>query len=88
MTLPADLAFLSDPVFRPIVEEYAKNKEVFFKDFAVAFGKLLELGVVRDDDGKAKKVQGPGVQGHAAAMAAMGGSAAGCPFAGAVRAKL
>ena len=88
MTLPADLAFITDPVFRPIVEEYAKDKEVFFKDFAAAFAKLLELGVVRDDDGKARKVQGPGVQGHAAAMSAMGATGAGCPFAGALRARL
>ncbi len=27
------------------MEEYAKNEEVFLKDFATAFAKLLDLGV-------------------------------------------
>lgn len=80
MMLPADLAFAQDPVFRPVVEEYAKDKEVFFRDFASAFGKLLELGVVRDEKGVAKPVQGPGAGGT--------GAAGGCPFSGAPRAKL
>mmetsp|Transcript_14584 Transcript_14584/g.50825 ORF Transcript_14584/g.50825 Transcript_14584/m.50825 type:complete len:347 (-) Transcript_14584:239-1279(-) len=45
MMLPADLAIRNDPKFRPFVEEYAKNEEVFFKDFAAAFKKLIENGV-------------------------------------------
>lgn len=44
MMLPTDLALIQDPKFKPIVEEYAKDKAVFFKDFAAAFGKLMELG--------------------------------------------
>ncbi|KAJ3412043.1 hypothetical protein HDV05_001373 [Chytridiales sp. JEL 0842] len=47
MMLPSDMALIWDPKMKPIVEEYAKSKEVFFKDFAAAFGKLLELGVKR-----------------------------------------
>ncbi|KAJ3349765.1 heme peroxidase [Entophlyctis luteolus] len=48
MMLPTDLALVHDSKFKPIVEEYAANKELFFKDFASAFGKLLELGVKRN----------------------------------------
>jgi hypothetical protein len=44
MMLPTDMALLDDPKFRRVVEEYAKNEAVFFKDFSAAFGKLLALG--------------------------------------------
>lgn len=44
MMLPADMELRNDPAFRKISEEYASDSEVFFKDFAAAFGKLLELG--------------------------------------------
>ncbi|CAG8604040.1 217_t:CDS:2 [Funneliformis mosseae] len=47
MMLPADMALVWDPEFKKIVEEYAKDKQAFFNDFAAAFGKLLELGVTR-----------------------------------------
>ncbi|KAJ3295532.1 hypothetical protein HDU79_009045 [Rhizoclosmatium sp. JEL0117] len=47
MMLPTDMALIWDAKFKPIVEEYAADKELFFKDFAAAFGKLLELGVKR-----------------------------------------
>jgi catalase (peroxidase I) len=47
MMLPADLAMIKDPEFKKYVELYAKDKDVFYKDFAQAFGKLLELGVKR-----------------------------------------
>lgn len=50
MMLPADLALLHDKDFRNIVEIYAKDKTVFFNDFAEAYGKLLELGVDRSVD--------------------------------------
>ncbi|RIA95444.1 mitochondrial putative cytochrome c peroxidase [Glomus cerebriforme] len=50
MMLPADYAFFTDPEFKKIVEEYAKDKQAFFNDFAAAFGKLLELGVPRSSD--------------------------------------
>jgi len=45
MMLPADLALTKDPEFRKWVEIYAKDEELWFKDFASAFSKLLELGV-------------------------------------------
>ncbi|KXZ45115.1 hypothetical protein GPECTOR_58g564 [Gonium pectorale] len=45
MMLSSDLALLSDRTFRKWVHLYAKDEEAFFKDFSVAFGKLLELGV-------------------------------------------
>lgn len=47
MMLPADMALLVDPAFRVWVDAYAKDADLFNKDFAVAFGKLLELGVPR-----------------------------------------
>ncbi|CAG8589055.1 220_t:CDS:2 [Cetraspora pellucida] len=52
MMLPADLAFIQDKAFKPYVEQYAKNEELFFKDFAAAFHKLEELGVPRTGDEK------------------------------------
>lgn len=36
---------LWDKKFKPYVQQYAKDEEAFFKDFAAAFSKLLELGV-------------------------------------------
>ncbi|KAF0361994.1 mitochondrial putative cytochrome c peroxidase [Gigaspora margarita] len=49
MMFPADMAFLNDPQFKEIVQIYAQDKQQFFKDFAEAFGKLLELGVNREE---------------------------------------
>jgi len=45
MMLPADLALLKDAEFKKYVDLYAKDEATFFKDFAAAFSKLLELGV-------------------------------------------
>jgi cytochrome c peroxidase len=45
MMLPTDMVLAQDPEFRKHVEAYAKNQDLFFQDFAKAFGKLLELGV-------------------------------------------
>jgi len=45
MMLPSDMVLIKDPEFRKIVEIYAKDEDEFFKDFASAFSKLLELGV-------------------------------------------
>ncbi len=39
------MALVEDPEFKKIVELYVKDETVFFKDFASAFGRLLELGV-------------------------------------------
>jgi cytochrome c peroxidase len=44
MMLETDLAILRDPEFNKIAKEYADNADVFYKDFAGAFAKLLELG--------------------------------------------
>lgn len=52
MMLPTDLALLEDEEFRPWVERYGKDREVFFADFARAFAKLVELGIRRDAEGK------------------------------------
>jgi hypothetical protein len=44
MMLPTDIALKTDPVFSKIAREYADSQEVFFKDFALAFSKLLHNG--------------------------------------------
>ncbi|CED85495.1 cytochrome-c peroxidase [Phaffia rhodozyma] len=64
MMLPTDMALIEDKAFREFVEIYAEDKDVFFEDFAKAFGKLLELGVDRSEDGLAhliKKAEKEGV---------------------------
>ena len=35
--LPTDMALKTDPIFRPIAQEYADRQDVFFKDFSAAF---------------------------------------------------
>ncbi|PYH73654.1 heme peroxidase [Aspergillus vadensis CBS 113365] len=45
MMMPADLALTKDKAFRKYVELYAKDSDLFFKDFSNVFVKLLELGV-------------------------------------------
>jgi cytochrome c peroxidase len=50
MMLPSDLALLSDRSFRKYVDMYAKDEQLFFKDFAAAFQKLEELGVPFKDE--------------------------------------
>ncbi|KAL2000620.1 hypothetical protein VTN02DRAFT_2846 [Thermoascus thermophilus] len=45
MMLPTDLALVKDKEFKKHVERYAKDSDVFFKEFSEAFVKLLELGV-------------------------------------------
>ncbi|OQS02254.1 cytochrome c peroxidase, mitochondrial precursor [Thraustotheca clavata] len=44
MMLPADMAFIWDPQFKKYVELYAKDEELWHKDFAKAFQKLTENG--------------------------------------------
>ncbi|KAI0391834.1 peroxiredoxin [Xylariaceae sp. FL0594] len=51
MMLPTDMCLLSDPKFRPWVEKYADDKDLFFRDFAAVFAKLMELGIRRDAQG-------------------------------------
>ncbi|KAG9523949.1 cytochrome c peroxidase-like protein, partial [Aureobasidium melanogenum] len=50
--LPTDLALVKDESFAPWVKKYAEDKDLFFDHFAKAFGKLLELGIQRDANGK------------------------------------
>ena len=45
MMLPTDFTLRTDPTFRKEAEKYANDEELFFKDFANAFAKLIELGV-------------------------------------------
>lgn len=45
MMLPTDYALLSDPVFSSWVRAYAENEDLFFRDFAFAWQKLMDLGV-------------------------------------------
>eukprot|EP00978_Attheya_sp_CCMP212_P016421 scaffold43007_cov54-Attheya_sp.AAC.4 len=44
MMLPTDLALISDEKFLPFVQAYAADQDLFFKDFSVAFAKLIALG--------------------------------------------
>jgi len=44
MMLPTDIVLIKDPKFKHHVAAYAADEELFFKDFAAAFQKLLELG--------------------------------------------
>ena len=52
MMLPTDIALLEDPKFKVWVEHYAKDKDVFFRDFSRVFAKLVELGIQRDAEGR------------------------------------
>lgn len=45
MMLPVDMALLAEPAFKKYVLKYAKDEDAFFQDFALAFSKLLHLGV-------------------------------------------
>ncbi|KAK5987595.1 Cytochrome c peroxidase [Cladobotryum mycophilum] len=45
MMLPTDLALVQDKAFKPWVEKYAKDNDLFFKDFSAVVLKLFELGV-------------------------------------------
>ncbi|KAF2101102.1 heme peroxidase [Rhizodiscina lignyota] len=45
MMLPADMAFVKDKKFREYVGKYAKDNDLWFKDFSAAVTKLFELGV-------------------------------------------
>jgi len=44
MMLPSDLALIQDKAFRPYVQKYAKDNDLFVKDFTAAYTKLTELG--------------------------------------------
>ncbi|SCV01765.1 LAMI_0G13564g1_1 [Lachancea mirantina] len=52
MMLPTDMALVKDPKYRKLVEEYAKDQDVFFRDFSKAFAKLLENNIKFPDQNK------------------------------------
>lgn len=45
MMLPADIALVQDKKLKPFVEKYAKDNDLFFKDFSAVVLRLFELGV-------------------------------------------
>ncbi|KAL3671505.1 hypothetical protein V7S43_003426 [Phytophthora oleae] len=45
MMLPADIVLIQDPKFKKYVDLYAKDEDLWFKDFSKAFVKLTENGV-------------------------------------------
>lgn len=45
MMLPTDMALVTDKSFKQWVEKYAKDEELFFKDFSSVITRLFELGV-------------------------------------------
>ncbi|KAK8056361.1 cytochrome c peroxidase- variant 2 [Apiospora rasikravindrae] len=45
MMLPADYALIEDKAMKPWVQKYAKDNDLFFKDFSKVIVKLFELGV-------------------------------------------
>jgi len=47
MMLPTDMALKTDEKFLPFTQAYAKDQDLFFKDFSAAFSKLISLGTVR-----------------------------------------
>ncbi|KAI0972496.1 heme peroxidase [Xylaria arbuscula] len=53
MMLPADYALIQDSAMKPWVQKYAKDNDLFFKDFAAVVNKLFELGVPFKPDTKA-----------------------------------
>lgn len=52
MMLPTDLSLVQDEKFKAIVQEYANDKDLFFKDFAVVYAKLMSLGWQPDSNPK------------------------------------
>ena len=54
MMLPTDMALLADASFRKVAEAYAKDGELFKRDFAAVFVKLGELGVKFPSGAKAQ----------------------------------
>ncbi|KAI8641216.1 heme peroxidase [Parasitella parasitica] len=52
MMLPIEITMLEDDKLKPYFELYAKDTAAFFKDFANAFKKLIELGIPFTGDEK------------------------------------
>jgi len=47
MMLPTDMALKTDPEFLKWTQAYAKDQNLFFKDFSSSFSKLIHLGTVQ-----------------------------------------
>jgi catalase (peroxidase I) len=47
MMLPSDIVLTQDPKFAEWALKYKADEDLFFKDFAAAFGKLLALGTAQ-----------------------------------------
>jgi peroxiredoxin len=89
------MALIEDPKFKVWVEKYAADQELFFKDFALAFAKLIggwcssrivqcswaELGIDRDDTGFAQLAHKAAAEGKP--LDKVSAPSGGCPFAGA-----
>lgn len=60
MMLPSDLALIQDEKFLSYVKAYAADEELFFKDFADVFGRLLSLGCPAKCQPNAPKEPVPG----------------------------
>ena len=58
MMLPADYLLVKDGAFNKYVKQYAKDEERFFKDFASAYSRLMELGVPKQNFEEAAKKLG------------------------------
>jgi cytochrome c peroxidase len=56
MMLPTDMSMIQDKTFRKYVEEYAKDNDLFFKDFSTAVLKLFELGVPFPADSESNRM--------------------------------
>lgn len=52
--LPSDHLLLADPRSKPVVEEFAKDQNKFFNEFAQAMEKLNVLGVKTGSDGEVR----------------------------------
>lgn len=52
MMLPTDMALKEEPYFLKYVKMYAEDQDLFFKDFADVFSRLLELGITFPKDEK------------------------------------
>jgi cytochrome c peroxidase len=70
------MALMEDPEFKKWVLLYAKDQKKFYEDFALAFGKLIELGVNRNDTGFSHLVRKAAEQGKP-----LDKVSGGCPFA-------
>mmetsp|Transcript_18511 Transcript_18511/g.38238 ORF Transcript_18511/g.38238 Transcript_18511/m.38238 type:complete len:183 (-) Transcript_18511:2298-2846(-) len=60
MMLPSDMCLTEDEKFLPYVKAYAADEELFFKDFADVFGRLIALGCPAHCQPGAEKPTAPG----------------------------